>query len=435
MEKGCRLPMWPKLSQSREWSGRSARVVPGRAQTFSKGPLSFVEGVTPSFLRKASGALVWDVDGNEYIDYILGLGPVILGHAHPAVNRAVAAQLEDGIAFSLPHPLEVELSELLCEIVPCAEMVRFGKNGSDATSGAIRLARAITGRDKVARCGYHGWQDWYIGSTSRHAGVPQCVRDLTVPFPYANIDALQAILRQGDIACVVMEPVTFDPPPDGYLEAVRDLCTQHAALLIFDEVITGFRLHLGGAQAMFKVTPDLACFGKAMANGFPLSAIVGKADYMRRFEEVFFSFTFGGEALSLAASIATIETLRAENGIDALWQAGTKLKDGTIAAIRAAGLAASLDCAGLAPWTTLRCLGDAAPHSLLLRSLFQQECAKRRILTHGNHMLSVAHNNEIIGRTLATYAQVFPILADAIRSGNPARWLEGPPMQAVIRQT
>ena len=423
------------LEQSRRWSARAGKVVPGRAQTFSKGPLSFVEGATPAFVRRARGAQVWDVDGNEYIDYILGLGPVILGHAHPAVNRAVMEQLEDGVAFSLPHPLEVELSELLCELIPSAEMVRFGKNGSDATSGAIRLARAITGRDKVARCGYHGWQDWYIGSTSRNAGVPQCVRDLTIPFPYADVDALHRILRAGDVACVVMEPVTFDAPPADYLPSVRELCTAHGALLIFDEVITGFRLHLGGAQSLFQVTPDLSCFGKAMANGFPLSAIVGKAEYMRRFEEVFFSFTFGGEAASLAASLATIRTLRSENGIEALWRAGETLRQGTLSAIRAAGLAGTLDCAGLAPWTTLRCLGDAANHSLLLRSLFQQECAKRGVLTHGNHMLSTAHEDALLVHTITAYHQIFPILADALQSGDPASRLEGPPMQAVIRQT
>lgn len=424
-----------ELDQSRAWSARAEKVVPGRAQTFSKGPLSFVEGATPAFVRRARGARVWDVDGNEYIDYILGLGPVILGHAHPAVNRAVMEQIEDGVAFSLPHPLEVELSELLCELIPCAQMVRFGKNGSDATSGAIRLARAITGRDKVARCGYHGWQDWYIGSTSRHAGVPQCVRDLTVVFPYADLTALHGILRAGDIACVVMEPVTFDPPPAGYLQSARELCTAHGALLIFDEVITGFRLHLGGAQALFQVTPDLACFGKAMANGFPLSAIAGKAEYMRRFEEVFFSFTFGGEAASLAASLATIRTLRSENGIEALWRAGETLRQGTMSAIRAAGLEGVFDCMGLAPWTTLRCLGDAARQSLLLRSLFQQECARRGVLTHGNHMLSTAHDDAVIAQTVSAYQQIFPILADAIRSGDAASRLEGPPMQAVIRQT
>lgn len=430
---GFRMPR--ELTESRAWGARARQVIPGGAQTFSKSSLSFVEGVAPAFVRRAKGARVWDVDGNEYIDYILGLGPIILGHADPVVNRAAMQQMEEGISFSLPHPLEVELSELLCELIPCAEMVRFGKNGSDATSGAVRVARAITKRDKVARGGYHGWQDWYIGSTSRNAGVPQAIRDLTVVFPYNDIDALHQLLRVGDIACVILEPVTFDPPASGYLEAVRELCTRFGSLLVFDEVITGFRLHLGGAQAYFGVTPDLACFGKAMANGFPLSAVVGKADYMREFEEVFFSFTFGGETASLAASLATIRMLRDEGGIDALWRSGRRLQDGTRAAICEAGVMDSLDCAGLAPWTTLRCVGKAAANTLVIRSLFQQECAKRGILTHGNHMLSVAHDDAVVDATLAVYAEIFPILREAIDSGAPERWLEGPPMRAVIRQT
>jgi glutamate-1-semialdehyde 2,1-aminomutase/spore coat polysaccharide biosynthesis protein SpsF len=416
---------------------RSRRVVPGCAQTFSKGPLSFVEGVSPSFVTRASGAKVWDVDGNEYIDYILGLGPVILGHAHAGVNRAIAEQLENGVAFSLPHTLEVELSELLCSLIPCAEMVRFGKNGSDATAGAVRLARAITGRDKVACCGYHGWQDWYIGSTSRHKGVPQAVRDLTLSFPYNDLDALHALFRQhpGGIACVIMEPVTFDEPVPGYLAGVREICHSEGALLIFDEVITGFRLDLGGAQKYFGVTPDLACFGKAMANGMPLSAIAGRAGHMRMFEEVFFSLTFGGEAASLAAGLATIRALQREDGISALWRAGSRLRAGTRALIERSNLSGKLDCAGLAPWTTLRCLNSSPEESLLLRSLFQQECLRRGILTHGNHMLSVAHEGALIDETLAAYAEVLAVLADAIASGGPARRLEGRPMQAVIRQS
>ncbi|MCC7235641.1 MAG: aminotransferase class III-fold pyridoxal phosphate-dependent enzyme [Bryobacterales bacterium] len=425
------------LEHSNALRERARRVVPGLAQTFSKGPLSFVGGVAPSFVSHASGAHVWDVDGNRYIDYILGLGPVILGHAHEAVNQAVAAQLARGTAFSLSHPGEVQLSELLCELIPCAEMVRFGKNGSDATSGAIRLARACTGRDKVARCGYHGWQDWYIGSTSRHKGVPEAVRALTLSFPYNGLDALDALFRahRGEIACVILEPVTFDEPAAGYLAGVRDLCHREGALLVFDEVITGFRLHLGGAQSYFGVTPDLACFGKAMANGFPLSAIAGRADYMRQFEEVFFSFTFGGEAASIAAALATIGTMRSEPVVEALWSNGAALREGANAIIEESGLREHFTWAGLAPWTTLRCLGPAAARSLEWRSLFQQECLEQGILTHGNHMLSFAHGPEIVAATLDAYRAVFPVMAEAAAGGGPERFLRGAPMQAVMRQS
>ncbi|MBK9166047.1 MAG: aminotransferase class III-fold pyridoxal phosphate-dependent enzyme [Bryobacterales bacterium] len=424
-----------KLDRNHAWLERARRVVPGCAQTFSKGPLNFVAGATPAFLGRGQGARVWDVDGNEYVDYLLGLGPVILGYADTEVNRAAAAQMEAGVSFSLSHPVEVELSELLVSLIPCAEMVRFGKNGSDATAGAVRLSRAVTGRDKVARCGYHGWQDWYIGSTDRWQGVPEAVRALTLSFPYNDPEALDRLFaaHPGAIACVILEPVTFDPPRAGYLEAVRELCHANGALLIFDEVITGFRFGLGGAQTYFGVTPDLACFGKALANGFPLSAIVGKAEFMRRFEDVFFSFTFGGETVSLAAALATIRALRDRGGVASIWDAGERLRRGTQTLIEETGLAGTIECAGYPPWTTLRCPNALPEQALLLRSLFQQECAARGVLTIGAHMISVAHGAGEIDWTLAAYREVFRILAEAQASGAPERWLRGSPMRTILR--
>jgi glutamate-1-semialdehyde-2,1-aminomutase len=424
------------LERNKQIRQRAQRVVPGLAQTFSKGSLSFVSDVSPSFVSRGQGAYVWDVDENRYIDYILGLGPIILGHAHPAVNQAVVEQLDSGTSFSLSHPLEVELSELLCELIPCAEMVRFGKNGSDATSGTVRLARGYTGRDKVVRSGYHGWQDWYIGSTSRNLGVPQAVRNLTLTFPYNDLEALHRLFKEnpGEIACVVVEPVTFDDPSPGFLTGVQELCRREGALLVFDEIVTGFRLHLGGAQAHYGITPDLACFGKAMANGLPLSAIVGKAEYMRLFEEVFFSFTFGGETASIAASLATIRTMQSNNVIAALWRHGGELKDGANQILRELGLDDKFVWVGLAPWTTLRCLPPLAEKALEWRSLFQQECIARGVLTHGNHMLSFSHHSAVIRETLAVYREVFSVMAEAVAEGSPSRFLRGRPMQAVMRQ-
>ena len=421
--------------QSEKWRERSSHRIPGGAQTFSKGPLSFVQGVLPNFLARAEGPHVWDVDGNRYIDYILGLGPVILGHGDAAVNEAALRQLADGIAFSLPHPIEVEVAEALCERIPCAEMVRFGKNGSDVTAAAVRVSRAFTGRDKVIRCGYHGWQDWYIGSTSRSLGVPDAVRRLTLSCAYNNLAAMQEVFRanSGEIACVILEPATFDAPASGYLEGVKELCARESALLVFDEIVTGFRVAIGGVQQLTGVTPDLACFGKAMANGFPLSAIVGRADVMRWFEKVFFSFTFGGEAVSLAACLATIHELERRDGIATFWRNGARLQEGTRQLIRDAELEGTLDCAGMAPWTTLRALGMDERSALLLRSLFQQEAGKRGLLTHGNHMLSVAHDASVIDATLAEYEEIIPILADALQKGDVERRLEGEPMQTILR--
>jgi glutamate-1-semialdehyde-2,1-aminomutase len=424
------------LSQSKRWLARARAVVPGAAQTFSKGPTVFVQGAAPNFLARAQGAYAWDVDGNRYIDYIMGLGPVILGHGYPAVNDAVRSQLDVGASFSLPHPIEVEVSELLLEFVPWAQMVRFAKNGSDATSGAVRLARAFTGRDVVACCGYHGWQDWFIGSTSRSRGVPEAVSALTMPFRYNDLDALAAVFEaHGErVACVIMEPVAFTAPKPGFLEGVKELCRANSSLLIFDEVVVGFRMALGGAHARFGVEPDLACFGKAIANGFPLAAIVGRRDVMKLFEDVFFSFTFGGEAVSLAACRATLRELRERDVLAHLWRIGEQLKQRTNRLIEQTRLASCVSCVGFAPWTTLSFRDHNGQSSLLIRSLFQQEVLKRGVLTHGNHMLSLSHDETIVDETLHAYEPAFTVLADALRNREVEGRLEGPPVQAVFRQ-
>jgi glutamate-1-semialdehyde-2,1-aminomutase len=429
-------PLHPRtLARSREWLERSARRIPGCAQTFSKGPISFVQNVAPNFLVRGKGPWVWDVDGNRYVDYILGLGPVILGHADPAVNDAAARQMALGVSFSLPHTVEVEVAELLCDLIPCAEMVRFGKNGSDATAAAVRVARAFTGRDLVVRCGYHGWQDWFIGSTSRYLGVPAAVRALTLRFPYNDPGALERIFaeRPGQVACVILEAVVLEPPAPGFLEGLREQCRRHGALLIFDEIVTGFRMAFGGAQEYFKVLPDLACFGKAMANGFPLSAVVGRAAVMRLFEDVFFSGTHGGEAVSLAACQATIAELRRRDGFAALWRTGARLQDGARRILSDLGIAHRVDCPGLPPRTGFSFRADTEAETLALRSLFQQEALKRGILTHGNHMISLAHTDEVVDLTLEIYREVFAAVADALAHGDAERRLEGPPVKVVVR--
>jgi glutamate-1-semialdehyde 2,1-aminomutase/spore coat polysaccharide biosynthesis protein SpsF len=424
------------LDRSRALKARAEQVIPSCTQTFSKGPTQFVQGASPVFLVRGEGCRVWDADGNEYLDYSMGLGPVILGHGHPAVNGAVERQLRDGIAFSLPHPLEVEVAERLVARIPCAEMVRFGKNGSDATAGAVRLARAATGRELVACCGYHGWQDWYIGTTTRDAGVPGAVKQLTKTFDYNRLETLERVFREHprQVAAVIMEPVGVTEPRDGFLRRVRELASREGAVLIFDEVLTGFRLALGGAQAFFDVAPDLACFGKAIANGLPLSAVVGRRDLMQRFDEVFFSFTFGGEALSLAAALATLDTLEAEDVPAHLWRQGRRLQDGCRALIARHGLEGRAACAGFAPRTVLTLSDGQGTESLVLKSLFQQECVTRGVLFTGAHNLSLAHGPAEIDRTLAVYDEAFAIVAEAIRRGDAEQRLDGAPVQPVFRQ-
>jgi glutamate-1-semialdehyde 2,1-aminomutase/spore coat polysaccharide biosynthesis protein SpsF len=431
------VPSRPRsLVTSMALLARARRVIPSCTQTMSKGPTQFVHGVAPVFLSRAKGCRVWDVDGNEYIDYPLALGPVILGHGDPAVTEAVTRQMADGVSFSLPHPLEVEVAEMLTEIIPCAEMVRFGKNGSDATAGAVRAARAFTGREVIACCGYHGWQDWYIGSTTRNRGVPESCRALTLPFSYNDISSAERIFREhpGRVAAVILEPTGIVAPRDGFLEKLRELTFREGSVLIFDEMITGFRLALGGAQQYFGVTPDLACFGKAIANGYPLSAVVGKREIMSLFDEVFFSFTFGGEALSLAAAKETIHEMQRRNVIGHLWEQGRKLQDGFNVLARTFGVAAHTDCRGYAPRTLIGFRDETGAESLLLKSLFQQECLKRGVLFAGAQNLCLAHSEADIDETLRVYRAALAILADAIRCGDAAARLEGEPVQPVFRK-
>jgi glutamate-1-semialdehyde-2,1-aminomutase len=429
-------PIRRELSRSQELKGRSAAVIPGGSQTLSKGPTQFVQGVAPNFLVRGEGSHVWDVDGNQYIDYPMALGPIILGHGYPAVVEAVKRQLADGTTFSLSHPLEVEVAERLVEMVPCAEMARFGKNGSDATAGAVRLARAYTGRDKIACCGYHGWQDWYIGSTTFNRGVPKPVQQLTATFEYNNIDSLKRLFAEnpGEIAAVILEPVGIVEPYAGFLQQIRELCRKESCLLIFDEVITGFRLARGGAQEHFGVVPDLACFGKAMANGFPISAVVGPREIMKRFEETFFSFTFGGEALSLAAAQATMKEIAEQEVIAHLWEQGRQLMDGTNVLAREFGLADVIHCGGLPPRTVVTFCDQSGRESLLIKSLYQQECLKRGVLFSGGQNICFSHSPDDIEYTLRVYRTAMEIVGDAIGKDKVDEKLEGEPVQPVFRK-
>ena len=422
-------------TKSEAWLNRAQKVIPGCAQTFSKSYIQFVRGVSPIFLERGKGCRVWDVDGNEYIDYIQGLLPNILGYAHEEVNAAAVAQLAQGHSFSLPHPLEVRLAERLIGLIPCAEMVRFGKNGSDATAGAVRAARAYTGRDRVACCGYHGWQDWYIGSTSRNSGVPGAVGELTHPFPYNDLPALEKTLceHQNEFAALIMEPVNFVKPNLGYLDSVRDLAHRHGALLIFDEICSGFHLGLGGAQKLFGITPDLACFGKAMGNGFPIACVVGRADVMKVFGEIFFSFTFSGEVASMAAAMKVLDILEQTDAFSRMEANGRRLQDGFNALAKQAGLYPRFECVGFPVWSMLKFCDPMGRDSLLERSLFQQESVKRGLLHLVTHNMTAAHDTVSTEQTIEIYAAVFKTLAGWLSDSNPVRFLEGPMIQPVFR--
>lgn len=421
-----------RLTASESLWKRAQKVIPGGTQTFSKAPNQVAPGFAPKFLRSGRGSRVTDVDGHSYLDLTMGLLPVILGYCHEGVNEAVRRQLAEGSIFSLPHPLEVEVADQLADIIPCAEMIRFAKNGSDATSGAVRIARAYTDRDVVACCGYHGWQDWYIGSTTRSKGVPGAVKELTKTFSYNDLDSLRDILEAhpGGVAAIILEPVTFEPPTPGFLEGVRALATENGAVLIFDEVITGFRFAIGGAQELFGVMPDLSTFGKSVANGFPLSGIAGRRELMKVLEKAFFSFTFGGETLSLAAAQATVTELVERDGPSYLWDIGRQLKGGVESLIRSHELGAQLTCPGLPIWT---CLNFIGPDPLGHKTLFQKECVERGVLFMSNHNTSLAHSTEDIDLVLSVYDEAMGVLAKAIADDRVEHLIEGRRVQPVFR--
>ena len=427
--------MSERYQQSEKLLERALKTIPLGAQTFSKSKTQYPFGVSPYFIAKGKGSHVWDVDGNEYIDFINSLAAITLGYNDPDVTAAVRAQLEDGIIFSLPHPIEMQVAEKIVEMVPCAEMVRFGKNGSDATSGAIRLSRAYTGRDHVAVCGYHGWQDWYIGSTARNKGVPKATRDLTHTFTYNDIESLNKIFNEfpGQVAAVILEPMNTTEPKDGFLEKVKELTHQKGAVLVFDETITGFRYSNGGAQEYFGVIPDLATFGKGLANGYPVSAVAGKAEIMRLMEEVFFSFTFGGETLSLAAALATMTKLQQKPVIETVKTQGQKLLTGLRGLIERHGVSHMVSLAGHPSWSFLL-MKDAEPYSQWeIKSLFLQEMFLRGILTFGTHNMSYSHSDADLSKLFAAYNEVFPILKDAVDNRKMKEYLRCKPLEPLFK--
>ncbi len=406
---------------------RTREIIPLASQTFSKSHQQMVAGAAPLFIESGKGCRVRDPDGNEYIDYVMGLLPVILGYGDADVDGAIRAALDDGIVFSLPSPLEAELAERLVRLIPCAEQVRFGKNGADATTAAIRLARAHTGRDKVALAGYHGWQDWSIGTTTRHLGVPDSVRELSHTFPFNDAEALETLLKADPdgFAAIILEPAGRVPPAPGFLETLRELATRYGAVLIFDEIVTGFRIAMGGAQAHYGVTPDLATFGKSMANGMPISAVVGRADLMALMEDIFFSTTFGGETLSIAAAIATLDKLEREDVPARLWRRGDALAVGLREILDRRGLGNFIRVEGEGWWPHIT-VDDAPVDDQLLISLLRQEYVANGLLLLSSFNLCLAHDNDAITEeTFTGLDAVLGAVQDALASPDPASHLRG----------
>jgi glutamate-1-semialdehyde aminotransferase len=425
-----------RFDRSQEWLTRARRVVPGASQTLSKGVSMFVEGAYPVFLERGAGCRVWDVDGNEYVDYVLGLASITLGYAYPAVTEAVARQLECGSIFSLPHPLEVEVAERLRDLIPCAEMARFVKTGSEADAAAVRVARAATGRDVIVYCGYMGWHEWYAITTPRSKGIPKDFARLVVPFEYNDLDSLERALDEhhGRVAAVFMEPVLLETPAPGFLAAVKAAAHRHGALLIFDEIVSGFRWAIGGAQAHFGVVPDLATFGKGMANGLPLAAVVGRAELMREFDDVFVSSTFGGDALALAACRATLDEYVGRPVIEHLWRAGRRLQEGFAASAARLGVPARAIGYPVHPKIVI---DHRSPEiERLLVSLFLQETAARGVIFHfAGFNVSYTHADADVDQTIDACAGALGVIGEALADGRIRERLRGKPYAEAFRRS
>jgi glutamate-1-semialdehyde 2,1-aminomutase len=427
---GLERPL-PDISASEAWYRRARGLIPAGTQTLAKGPAAYLDGVCPKYLARGKGCRVWDVDGNEYIDLTMAVGPLVLGYGDSSVDRAIRAQLDDGITFSLMHPLEVEVAETIRALVPGADMVRFSKTGADVTSAAVRLARAFTRRERVMSCGYHGWHDWTIGTSARPAGVPVSARSLTQPFQYADLWAVVEDLDD-KVACVILEPVMFDPPQREFLPALRRACEHVGALLVFDEMWTGFRLALGGAQQYFDVRADLACFSKAVANGMPLSVLSGRADVMRLLEdEVFFFTTFGGEALSLAAAKATLSVLREQDVTSVLATRGSRLRTRLSELLVQKDLG-SVRVIGTDPRSML-VFDGAELDPLEQKSLVQQELLRAGVLWSGFQNLSFAHDESELERVVAAFDHAFDVLSAARADGNLRGRLRAEPLRPMLR--
>ena len=428
---------------SRALQARAHEIIPGGCHTCAKGDDQFPQSAPP-FIARGKGCRVWDVDGKEYIEYGMGLRSVTLGHAYPSVLAAARDALEMGTNFTRPAQLEVECAEAFLSMVPGADMVKFTKDGSSATSAAVKLARAYTGRDLVAVCSSHPFfssDDWFMGTTPLDAGIPQAIKDLTVSFQYNDITSVEALFERhpGQVAGLIMEPCKYEPPQDDFLTKVQRLCQKHGATFILDEMITGFRLHNGGAQSLYGITPDLSTWGKGMANGFALSALAGKREIMElgglktdKPRVFLLSTTHGAETHALAAAIETMRIYREEPVVQTLQSRGHELDEKWRATIAAHGLEDYLPVFGF-PSNLVFATRDAEGRpSQGFRTLFLQEMIRRGVLAP-SLVISYSHGEEDIRQTVAALEGALEVYKRALTDGYQ-KYLVGEPSKVVYRK-
>ncbi len=424
-----------KFERSEQLLERELKVSPLASQTYSKSYRYFSRGMAPSYMDHGEGCYIYDVDGNRFIDFMCALGPITVGYNEPAVNDAVIKQVSRFASGSLQSELEVELAEKICEIIPCAEMVRFVKNGGDATTAAVRLARAFTGRDLILMSGYHGMHDWSIGASDNHKGVPDAVRALTINFKYNDLEDLSNKLQNNEVAAVILEPIQSNGPFEGYLEKVKELTHKYGAILIFDEVVSGFHYALGGAQEMFGVSPDLVAFGKGMANGYPISAVAGRKDLMEQIEQgVFVSTTFGGDSISMAASLATIRILEQPGFYEHITRIGTKLRNGIQEAIDRYKLDNVLAVSGMPAHCGVAFEGHGSLDYLDIQSVYSQTILQNGILQFAIYFLNSHHTDVEAEMYLDATDKAFALIRKAVDNDSLDGILVGGKVNPVFKR-
>jgi glutamate-1-semialdehyde 2,1-aminomutase len=437
-----------RVRRSLELYRRALELIPGGTQLISRRPTRYANGVSPVYAARARGPRFWDVDGNEYIDWVSGIGAIILGYCDPVVDEAVRQQMARGTQFSINHELEIELAEELVRTIPCAEMVRYAKTGGEACAIAVRIARGVTGRDRVLFCGYHGWHDWYLAANlvaeanlNAHlfpgiepTGVPQALAGTALPFPYGDLAALGELLdaHRGQVAAVIMEPLRSELPPAGYLDGVARLCRVHGAALIFDEVTSGFRSSLGGAQEYLGVTPDLAVFGKAISNGYPMAAVVGRREVMEPAGRMFISSTYWSDTLGLAAALVCLRELRRRDVPAYLHRLGLELQERLNRVAAETGLA--VRCGGLSVHPALELQTTDPALKSKLSTLFIQEMAKRGCHGYTSFYLNAAQGPAEVEQTVAAARDVFALMQDGLARGSIDRLLECDLQQDAFRR-
>ncbi len=422
----------PDISRSLELYKRAGELIPGWTQLISRRADQFANGVSPIYAQRAKGSRFIDVDENEYIDWVNGVGAIILGHADDVVDSAVKEQIDRGSIYTLNSPLEIELAETLCNTIPSAQMVRYTKGGGEACAVAARIARGTTGRDKILICGYHGWHDWYQAANFgvdpdsgeypfagiEPLGVPKGLAGSVIPFSYGNLAMLEALLEehQGEVAAIMMEPARSELPPAGYLEGVKALAQQHDVILIFDEVSCGWRLAIGGVQEYVGVTPDMTVVAKAMSNGYPMGAVVGSRAVMEPAARMFISSSYWSDNVGMIAAVTTIRELKRQDSPTRFREIGEKLRTGINQAVTSAGLEGG--CVGLYSNPALSLTVPKEIDSRKISTLFIQEMARRGVHTYMSFKATLAHTDVDIEQTAEAASGALKVIKSGLDNGT-----------------